>query len=316
MSIDTTSSFSQNRNSIITDAMFLLGALGEAETPDDADIQICQRALNRMLKTWEAQGHHIFGTAEATLFPVLSQAKYSIDATNGTAHCTNSYSKTTLTANAIIGATVLTVASNAGMTNGDFIGIIDSTGNLEWTTIVSSTSTTVTITTGLTQTATSGSYIYNYTNNINRPLKIRSARSFDVASDTDTHMGQYSHSKYFDITSKTSVNDQPTNFYYDPQLNAGNLYLWSTPGTCNKLIKFTYDRPVADMNSATSDIDFPQEWLDPIIYGLAVRVGPFFGLTKMALTLLPLANALLQQTLSWDNESSPLQFEPNSDDFE
>src|ERR1700676_478196 len=188
MAINTNVVYSPNRDRIINLALKMIGAIGSGESLDDDTLQDCVTTLNDMIKAWEADGIHLFGLTEAILFPVLNQAKYSIDLNNGTANCTNTYNTTTLTASAIATATVLTIASNVNINNNDNIGIIDSTGAIQWATVVSSTSTTVTINTGLINSVVNGAYIYSYTSNINRPLKIRGCRSFDVTSNIDTDM--------------------------------------------------------------------------------------------------------------------------------
>ena len=52
-------SFSQTRDQISTDALMLLGIYGSEDTPNTNDLNICSNLLNKMLKGWEGQGIHL-----------------------------------------------------------------------------------------------------------------------------------------------------------------------------------------------------------------------------------------------------------------
>lgn len=310
MSISTSISFIQNRDSIIKDALYTVGALGDGEVPDDDVLQLCSRALNRMIKSWESQGIHLFGLTEATLFLVLSQAQYALSIDSTSANATNTFNTTTTTTASAINATVIHITSNTNINNGDNIGIVLNTSAIWWTTVVSSTSTTVTLTSGIPSAAASGNYLYTYTTRINRPLRIKNARVFDVVTSVDVPLIKLSHQQYFDYPTKLTTGTQPVSFYYDPQLGIGQFYIWPTPTLGTKIIKFTYSRVFADMNLSTDNLDFPQEWLEAIILNLAVRIAPLVGYRKVGLELLPLANSLKEEMKDWDSEDSDVQFQP------
>lgn len=109
-----------------------------------------------------------------------------------------------------------------------------------------------------------------------RPLKITSMRH--VENSIDTPMFPLAREEYFDLPDK-AASGKPTNFYYDPQGGAtatGTLYIWPVDDAANTL-KFTYMRQFEDFDAGANDPDFPQEWLDCLVYNLAVRIGHHFG---------------------------------------
>jgi hypothetical protein len=60
----------------------------------------------------------------------------------------------------------------------------------------------------------------------------------------------------------------------------GVIKVWPTPDTysvSNVTILLTYLRPLEYFSASTDTADFPEEWVSPIIYGLAVRLAPEYG---------------------------------------
>jgi hypothetical protein len=107
-----------------------------------------------------------------------------------------------------------------------------------------------------------------------RPLKILSARR--TVSSIDTPLTAWSRSDYFDQPNKATAS-YPTNFYYDPQLGTGRLYVWPVLATGNTAtLAFTYARQLEDFDAAANTSDLPQEWIEALTYNLAIRLqGPF-----------------------------------------
>lgn len=310
MSTSGSTNFNLNRNQIIAIAFQHLNVYTEGDTISNGDNQFASNLLNMMIKAWQTQGH-LWLKTEATLFPIIEQAAYSLNASG--ANCTDSYVDTTLNADAAAAATSLTLTSSSGMTVGDYIGIVLDTDALQWTTIATiPDSTHVTIATGLTSEATSGNAVYAYTTKIDRPLNIMSVRRNQ--NDIDTPMLRLSRQEYFDLPNKNSTTSSstPTSWYYDPQLSAGVLYLWPTNSTAAQIIKFTYQRPIDDFDAAVNDPDFPTEWLEVIAMQLAVRLSYRYGKRNQIQALKADADAMLEGLKDFDNEEGSIYFQPSS----
>ena len=138
-----------------------------------------------------------------------------------------------------------------------------------------------------------------------RPLRIESMR-YEDNNGFQRPMEQISRQEYDDLPQKDSGNT-PTLFHYDPQLTTGELYIWpllqdGLSGT-HKLI-LTVQRPIEDFDATSNNPDFPQEWYETLVYGLAARLAPKFFPQDVAMQqrLVQTASVKLQECLSYDVE--------------
>ena len=303
--------FSLNRDEIITKTFKKLGILSEGETPTAQQVVDAAEDLNLMVKAWEANGLHLWAYQEVELFLEKGKEKYNIGATGDNASVTTV--KTTLTADAAISATSLTVDSITGISSADIILIVLDDGTLHETTVNGAPSgSTVVITTGLASAASSGKRVYAYTTKVNRPLKITQARRTNSAG-TDIPMTQLSRSQYFHLPNKDNEGT-PIQYYYDPQLTNGVLYIWNAPNSANDTIRFTVQRSLEDFDAITDDPDFPQEWLEALVYNLADRLTDEYGVAEaLKRRIERKAIAYLNLALSFDQESASLFISPDTD---
>lgn len=319
MSTSGTTTFSQTRDQIILDALSLIGVYGIGRTVSAADMDICQRLLNKMIKAWGAKGLHLWAKEEGVLFITPNTASYLLGNASTDAKVTNiSDLVMTQTAAAYVANdTALTVTSTTNMTVGDYIGVVLTDKTLHWTTIATiPTSTTLTLTTGLLSAASSGAYVYTFTNKIYKPLRVLSCRirsGIDLGStstEVDIPMTMISHSDYYNMAVK-SIGGIPNQAHYLPDLTNGTLTLYPRPQDCSYRIHFTYERVLEDLSSAANDFDFPVEWEEALTYQAAIRFGAVFGKTKKAQALMPMAEAMLQDLLSWDSEITSVCISPD-----
>lgn len=131
----------------------------------------------------------------------------------------------------------------------------------------------------------------------------------------DTPMGEFSRSEYFDQPNKTTSPSIPVNFYYDPQQAIGTLYVWPAPSAqaaSTVTLNMTYLRRMANMDNNTNDLDMPQEWLEAVIYNLAVRLMPQYPVNdpNQAKLVIGLAQSLYADLTGWDNEPASVFLQP------
>lgn len=106
-----------------------------------------------------------------------------------------------------------------------------------------------------------------------RPLSIRNVRK--ITTDTDeTPIRVISRSEYMEQPSKDSESE-PVAVFYDPRLDNGLLYVWPAPDSAYQL-KFSSQQYIEDFDANSNTPYFPVEWLDAIVYNLAVRLGPLY----------------------------------------
>ena len=116
--------------------------------------------------------------------------------------------------------------------------------------------------------------------NTDKPLKVIQAWIRDTTSNVDVPMRILTKQEYSILGNKTT-SGKPIQIYYEPLSDYGILHVFPTPASidaANNQIYITYQRPYEDFSIATDTPDFPQEWYDAVVYGLAVRLAPEYGL--------------------------------------
>ncbi len=318
MATSGTTTFNETRDTLISNALQLLGYLAAGETANANDITFCASIMNQMMKAWQAQGIHLWTTEEGTLFLVNGQAQYSLTSSGGAnaSDGTGTPVETTTTAAAATGATSIVCTTVTGMTAADNIGVVLDDGTITWTTIVSVTASTKTIvlTAGIASAASSGNNVYTYTTNLGRVLSIQSARCRDV-NTFDRTMRIIPRNDYMRIVNKT-LTGLPVILMYTPQITNGIVYVWPAPSSGTSRIEFTYLRSIQDFDNSGDNADLPQEWLECIVYNLAVRIAPAYGINLASggfsgnPGLVTQAAMYLEELKAWDVEQPFVQFVP------
>lgn len=146
------------------------------------------------------------------------------------------------------------------------------------------------------------------------PLKITQAFTRDNISNTDIPMNIYTQYNYNLLSTKINQG-YPVHLWYQPQNQTGTLTIWPSPDqytATNRSIYFVYQRPFDQFDSATDTPDFPQVWLEPLIYSLAHRLSPEFGLPLSEQDKLnETANQLIMNALSFGTEEGALFIQPD-----
>ena len=181
------------------------------------------------MKFLQTKGMKLWAEEEATLFLVPDQTIHKLG--NDQAHwaITSSITSTQFSADEAIGQTTLSVDSSTGMTVGDYIGVMNDNDDLEWGLISAiPNATSVTTDTALVVAASEDNWIYTFTTKADRPIKIVDVHRRDESTyNVDVPVNRLSESEYSDLSSKS----QPgvvVNYYYDPQLTAGDFHPWLT----------------------------------------------------------------------------------------
>lgn len=273
MTVSNTNTFNQVRNQIIGLALARLGIKTFSRDLSPQDITQGSTVLNSMVKAWKNQGRYLWKIAEGSLFLANGQNTYIIN--GSTANATESYSETTTTADAILGATTVTVTSTTGFVIGYNIGVEQDDNTILWTTITNIVGLIITLNTALTAAATSGNAVYSYQTKINRPESVDSAR-LKRDENNEIPCVMLARDTYFNIPVKRTVG-APNQVYYDKQLTYGTIYVWPTPNSVQQILKFTFQKMFYDFDTPTNDPDFPSEWIKSLYLGLAVDLAGFYG---------------------------------------
>lgn len=303
----------QTRNDFCILALELLGVASSDSPPKVADINRAATFLNMMLNSWNNQGNILFTKKEAILVPQLGQASYGLGS-NSQDYCSETVHQTTAAANAIVGATSISVVSSAGFVTGMTIGIQMDSGYAHFTPITNVSGVNITFTAPLptTVTAANGNYVYAIGDLITRPLDIYQLRFRANNYDNyDRPVQKFSRSDYFALPAKANLGAAVA-WYYDPQIPIGRLYIWNASQSVQDTIRFTYQKSIEMFDSAGNTPDLPNEWNLLIVYSLAALLGPVYGKEeKVATQIGPFAAQLFEQLSTWDNEHASYYFQPD-----
>lgn len=288
---------------VIRQALLELKAIQLNVTVDSTLEADCLVRLNAMIKQDQVEGVKLWRKRFAKLFVVNGQRSYSLPGANA---CNlDELHETTLDAAEDAAQTILSVTSTSGFANSDVIGVALDNNTIHWTTIASFvTDDTVTVGDALPSAAASGNKVYVYTTALERPLKVLSAQR--EVSGQEIPMEEMSRDEYEELPNKSSTGTA-VNFYYDPQTTTGKLYLWNAPDNVEQEINFTYLDQLQDMDATSNDFDYPQEWLEYLIYNLAIRISSLVGKTPSESTIAIASNAK-NQLMSWDAEADSVEF--------
>jgi hypothetical protein len=183
---------------------------------------------------------------------------------------------------------------------GNFIGIELDDGTLQWTSIVGDlTDTTLPLLDTLTDTAATDNHVYTYVQKTQRPLEINEAR-VHREDGGDVPIGIIDRRTYKALATKSSTG-YPNQIYFDNQLDNAKLSVWPIGQTVKDYIIMTSKVPLMNMDTNANNFEIPAEWMEAIVYNLAVRIAPKLG--SQLDQLVPVLASELYQTLEgWDRE--------------
>lgn len=149
--------------------------------------------------------------------------------------------------------------------------------------------------------------------NVQAPLKITQGWIRD-SSGTDVPLNIYTQYNYNLLATKINQG-RTVHLWYQPLNQAGMITLWPTPDSLTAseyTIFFVYQRAFDEFDASTDTPDFPQVWLEPLIYSLAHRMSPEFGMPLAEQDKLnETAQALISNALSFGTEEGSIYLQPD-----
>ena len=256
MTISGSYDFNPTSDQIITDAYKYIGAVAVGETPTDDEYTDGRFTLNTMLKGWQTRQIGLWLNQKCTLYLEYEGESYSLGATGDHFTTTAQAVKTELKVAGVATDLTIDVDSISGLASGDYIGIELDDNTIQWTTINGAPSgDTVTLTAALTGACAIDNHVYSYTSKAQRPLEIVEARSVSETGN-EIPLTRISREEYMQLSDKTSTG-VVTQFWYDPQLTNGKLYVWPTNDDPKTTIKMTIKKPISDFDASADTAEFP-----------------------------------------------------------
>ncbi|HHZ70967.1 MAG TPA: hypothetical protein EYN54_11970 [Methylococcaceae bacterium] len=314
MSTSGTITFTMSTIDIVTKAFSKLGVKIAEQELEAHEFQDGIDSLNLLIKSWAAHGLHLWAKDEGVLFLEPGKSDYLVGATGDKACQLDDFIGTTTTSGKTPTSTVFQVVDTTGMATGDSVGIELDDNTRHWSTILTVDSPTqITLVVGIPSASKSGSTAFTFTNMASRPQRILSFRRKTFANDNEIPVITWSRDEYFNQINKLSKGTV-VNAYYSPQLGNGRVYVWQTSSSANDLLRYTFERQLEDVTTDTDNLDFPQEWLLPIIYNLADLLADDYDVTPAKMQIINTkASAKLDDILGWDEEMTSLFIQPDFD---
>lgn len=149
-----------------------------------------------------------------------------------------------------------------------------------------------------------------------KPLKVVQAwaRNMSITPHIDTPLQLLSKQEYNILGSKSSTG-MINSVFYDPRTTYGTLYTYLTPDSntaTNYQVHLVVQRPLNDITLSTDIPDFPNEWMQALIWGLADELAIEYGVPLNHRQEIS-AKALKYRTdmEDWDVETSSTFFVPD-----
>ena len=106
----------------------------------------------------------------------------------------------------------------------------------------------------------------------------------------------------------------PTQYCFQPSFPSSDIYLWPTPDAdtaANYRMSVWAQKYIQNINAISDDMFFPAEWLEPMVYQLAIRIAPDYGIPLQERKMLEIkADQYLKETLDWDTEHTSIYIRP------
>jgi len=298
--------YNLTRNEIIDEAAELAGIYDpEGQALTASQYTRYTRALNNLISAWRADGLTIWSRRIGAVFLQKSQATYQLGSAAN--HSSLTHEATTLTSGS---GTSIVVGTTAGMTAGDYIGIEQDTETMFWDTIVSVDSNiALTLTTGGSDYLVGGA-VWTYTTKLSRPLRIKDGYVRQSSGGNDTPIKVLSQEEYMRFGVKTTPG-LTTQVWYQPLIENGIVHCYPVPSASNTILFLELHYPFQKFVASSDNPDFPPEWLNAIIYGLAVNLGYRTGMEEKRLNMLKQDAEYWHQYALGTSQEESVYFQPD-----
>lgn len=280
MAVSGSKNFAITRSDIIGAALRKIGIFDEADAVSGEATTTANIALNLMIKEYVNEGLDLFLRTESTLFLQPNTQKYALS----TANITDSYLETTFSSAIASGLASFPTTDDmltAGTSVGDFAGVKQDDNTILWGLVTAVGTGSFTTDTNTTDTCASGNKIYTYTTKSDVPQKLLYAFRSDINA-FDTEIAIIGENEYRRQSNKTS-NGPPVEIWYNRKGNTstGELFVWPDNGGKNwdKIVLIANHLP-DDFDSSGDNPDFPIEFGNVLVWGLAAELAAEYGIPE------------------------------------
>jgi hypothetical protein len=143
-------------------------------------------------------------------------------------------------------------------------------------------------------------------------LKVIQAFNHNTQTNIDIPMRIVTRQEYNVLGNKTSTGN-PIQVFSSPELTNTVIKVFPTPDSTSasqNQIVLVYQKQFDDLDSASDNLEFPNEWFEAVKYGLATRMAGEYGVSlDDRRQLLNEANMIKQEALSFGTEEGSFFFQ-------
>lgn len=321
MGLSNSYDYVATRDIVINAALRKVGVLAEGQSPSTTQVNEASSALNFLIKAWQAEGLPLWERKILFVLPMNNINEYRIGPGASTYHAVTSFITTKAAASSIAGVNSLTVDSITGISASDHIGI-DCSGTMYWTTVNGSPSgNTVNIAGSLPGSLLAGAAIYVHTPSALAQKPLRVLTAWRSPFDNQTINIPLNPKAFADMyTLINSTENMPIQYAFVPSQNSplpggtSSLWLWPRFKGGSYFVTLDTQYPFMDVDSGSDNLDFPVEFTDALIYALAVRLAPEYGMPlEDRMVLKAEAQALKDDAFGFDLEGASIFMQPAPD---
>lgn len=331
MAVSGSYDYTVTANNIIVAAMEDLQSYDPTVGINANDYATCLRTLNLMTKEWMgkptfAPGMKRWTRHFAYMFLSPTQNIYQFGQGGANPAARDEYVSCTIATPAALGDSVIEIGTistwpgnvqiGGSINDTDNIGILLSTGYIQWTTVASGGGSSIlTLTDQLEAAVALGAQVFSYptTSSVDLPLDFLTCVRRDI-NGIDYPMDKMQDMYEYEQISNKNITSTPIQWFYEKKRVAGNLYLNCFPSTMTDVIRACVLYPIDDEDSISNDMAFPQQWYGGLEWGLAKKLAPKFGKSWTDTMEQNYAEAMASAS-AVDGEVVPQYFQPNRDDY-
>lgn len=298
----TSSNYTIDRDTLIRMGCEISGLATEGEPLQPEMAKVMARHLNLYIKFLTTKGLRLWKRERQSITLVASQSSYTLGQKYaGTTTATNVGNLEDSSANFVSKTAVGDTVNNTTDSTSTTISAITSTTVLDVADDIFASGENYEITTA--------------DESIPRPERILECNRKGTSDSNEVTVNPLSLEEYENLPNKSDTGT-PVSYFYDPTLTNGRLYLWLTPdaqAVSDFTIEIVAAIQVNDMDSSTSEFDFPGQWLMPLVDFIAKRSTQIYGSARLGeLDRLDRdLNNNIDDVVDYDQEPESVFFQPN-----
>lgn len=143
-----------------------------------------------------------------------------------------------------------------------------------------------------------------------KPQELNSIRLYSFLDDREEYPCLISRND-FDKLPRSDSDGEPTQIYYDRQLENGIINVWNTPNENCLYLEIDYVEALDPLDTSREMPDFTDQFVEAVIYNLAYKLAVEYGVPVEDLTVLKNeADTMLEMADLHDNEDCSIHIRP------